>query len=186
MTQRQESWCVIIPTSLLKAYFQERKQGAGRMDMYDSLFSPSCVLNEQIARQMFEILSDGGPVMAIVDRDGHFWPSDSERFSKLNISESFLKELQAKIDDGNEPIVTQVDDCSIIAAQLATERTNCGYVIIALAQYSPESTLINIDLIEILLNQIGLIAGLIEKNNLLYELQMKQFNLYSKNETDSN
>ncbi|MHC4061633.1 MAG: hypothetical protein ACYSUC_03200 [Planctomycetota bacterium] len=152
------------------------------MDMYDSLFSPSCVLNEQIARQLFESISEGGPVIAIVDRDGHFWPSDSERFSKLNISESLLRDVQAKVDDGAEPVVTQVDDCSIIAAQLATERTNCGYVIIALPQYSPESTLVNIDLIEMVLNQIGLIAKLIEKNSLLYELQVKQFSTYSQSE----
>jgi hypothetical protein len=69
---------------------------------------------------------------------------------------------------------------------LATEQTNCGYVIIALPQYSPESTLINIDLIEILLNQTGLIAKLIEKNNLLHELQMKQFSLCGQCETASN
>jgi len=150
------------------------------MDMYDSLFSPGSVLNEQIARQIFDILPEGGPVMVITDKDGNFWPSDSERFSKLNISESFLKEIRTKIDDGAEPVITQVDDCSIIATQLATEQTNCGYVIVALPQYGPESTLINTDLIEILLNQINLIAKLIEKNNLLYELQMKQFSVYGQ------
>ncbi len=157
------------------------------MDMYDSLFSPGSVLNEQIARQIFDILPEGGPVMVITDKNGNFWPSDSERFSKLNISESFLKEIRTKIDDGAEPVITQVDDCSIIATQLATEQTNCGYVIIVLReesqglpQYGPESTLINTDLIEILLNQINLIAKLIEKNNLLYELQMKQFSVYGR------
>lgn len=97
-----------------------------------------------------------------------------------------MRELSAKIDDGTEPVVTSANDCSVVATQLATERTNCGYVIIALPQYSPESTLINIDLIEILLNQIGLIAKLIEKNNLLYELQMKQFSEYSQGETARN
>ncbi|MHC4658931.1 MAG: hypothetical protein ACYS83_07105 [Planctomycetota bacterium] len=156
------------------------------MDMYESLSSPSCVLNEQVARQMFEVLTEQGPVMVIVDREGHYWPSDSERFSKLNISELFLKELAAKIDDGVEPVVTQVDDCSVVAAQLATERTDCGYVLIALPQYSPESTLANIDLIEILLNQVNVIAKLIEKNSLLYELQMKQFSTYSQSEMGSN
>jgi hypothetical protein len=154
--------------------------------MYDSLFSPNCVLNEQIARQIFDILPEQGPIMVIIDRDGNCWPSNSENFSTLNISESFLKELCAKIDDGAEPVVTQADDFSIIATQLATEQTNCGYVIIALPQYSPESTLINIDLIEILLNQTGLIAKLIEKNNLLHELQMKQLSLYGQCETASN
>lgn len=143
------------------------------MSMYDTMFSTSCVLNEQIARQIFDILPGPGLVMVIMDKDGNRWPSDSEEFSKLNISESFLKELSAKVDDGDEPIITQVNDCSIVVAQLATEKTNCGYVIIALPQYSPESTLVNIDLIEVLLNQVNLIARLIEKNNLLYELQMK-------------
>ena len=156
------------------------------MDMYDSLFSPGGVLNEQIARQIFDILPERGPVIVIMDRDGNCWPSDSEEFSKLNISESFLRELADKIDDGVEPVVTQVDDCGVVAAQLATEQTNCGYVIIALPRYSPESTLINIDLIEILLNQIGLIAKLIEKNNLLYELQMKRYSVYGRGETASN
>ena len=97
-----------------------------------------------------------------------------------------MKELCAKIDDGVEPVVTQADDCSIIAAQLATERSNCGYVIIALPQYSPESTLINIDLIEMLLSQFGLLAKLIEKNNLLYEVQMKQYRLCTQNGATSN
>lgn len=143
------------------------------MDMFDSLFSTSCGLNEQIARQIFDIIPEHGPVIVIIDRDNHCWPSDSERFAKLNISESFLKEVCAKIDDGTEPVMTQVNDCSIVAEQLATENTNCGYMIIALPKYTPESTLINIDLIDILLNQISLIAKLLEKNNLLYELQMK-------------
>ena len=156
------------------------------MNVYDSLFSPNSALNEQVARQIFDILPEHGPIVVIMDRDGSCWPSDSEEFYKLNISESFLMELCDKIDDGAEPVVTQADDCSIIATQLATERTNCGYVIIALPQYSPESTLINVDLIEILLNQIGLIAKLIEKNNLLYELQIKRYSLYGQSEVGSN
>jgi hypothetical protein len=156
------------------------------MDIYDSLFPPGCVLNEQIARQIFDILPERGPIVVIMDGDGHCWPSDSEKFSKLNVGEPFLRELCAKIDDGDEPVVTQANDCSVIAAQLVTERTKCGYVVVALPQYSPESTLANIDLIEILLNQIGLIARLIEKNNLLYELQMRQFSAYNQGETPSN
>ena len=156
------------------------------MDMYDSLFSPGRVLNEQIARQMFDVMPEQGPVMVIMDRDGNYWPSNSEKFSELNISESFLEELCDKIDDGDEPVVTQMNDCSIVAAQLTTERTNCGYVIIALPQYSSESALVNIDLIEMLLNQIGLIARLIEKNNLLYELQMKHFSGYGQSEISLN
>ena len=152
------------------------------MNMYGSLISASCILNEQVARQVFEILPESGPIMVIMDRDHNCWPSNSEEFSKLNISELFLRELCAKIDDGTEPVITHTNDSSIIAAQLATEQTNCGYVIIALPQYNPESTMVNIDLIETLLNQTSLIARLIEKNDLLYELQMRQSSLYEQDE----
>ncbi len=156
------------------------------MDIPNSLLSPVAALNEQIARQVFELLPERGPVMIIMDRDGNCWPSDSEQFAKLNIGKEFLKELCGKVDDGAEPIVTQANDCSVVAAQLATEQTNCGYVFLAMPQYSPESTLVNIDLVEIVLSQVSLIAKLIEKNNLLYELQMRQFSVYSDVETPSN
>jgi hypothetical protein len=156
------------------------------MDTSNSLLSPVAALNEQIARQIFDLLPERGPIMIIMDREGHCWPSDSEHFSQLNFSKTFLKELCSKVDDGTEPIVTQVNDCSIVAAQLATEQSNCGYVLLAMPQYNPESTLVNIDLVEIVLSQTSLIAKLIEKNNLLYELQMKQFSVYSSSETPSN
>jgi len=156
------------------------------MNLHESLSSPGFMLNEQIARQVFEVLPEQGPILLIMDRNGHCWPSDSEKVARLNMSESFLKELRAQIDDGAEPVVTQLDDCSIIAAQLATERNNCGYVIMALPQYNPESTLINIDLIEMFLSQLSLIAKLIEKNNLLYETQMKHYRACNQSEIASN
>jgi len=156
------------------------------MNLHESLSSQSFMLNEQIARQVFEVLPEQGPILLIMDRNGHCWPSDSEEVAKLNMSESFLKELRAKIDDGAEPVVTRINDCSIVAAQLATERNNCGYVVMALPQYSDESTIINIDLVEILLSHINLIAKLIEKNNLLYETQMKHYRACDQSEIASN
>ena len=156
------------------------------MDMYEPLTSESCDLNGQIVGELREIMPEQGPVVAILDRQGNCRANDHERFADLHISEAFLKELCAKIDDGAEPVVTQSDDFSVIGAQLTTERTNCGYVLIALPQYSPESTLINIDLIEMLLNQIGLIAKLIEKSNHLRECSVKPYSTYVKSEIASN
>ncbi len=156
------------------------------MDIYESLSSPGFVLNEQIARQVFEILPESGPLVMIMDTEGNSWPSNSEDFAKLNISESFFKKICAKIDDGAEPVVAQTDDCTVVGAQLATDRSNCGYAIIALPQYSPESTLANIDLIEMLLNQLGLIAALTEKNNLRFEAQMKHYHACAQGEIASN
>lgn len=158
------------------------------MNMYNSINSRNCVLNEQIARQVFSILPEDGPIMVIMDRDGHVWPSDSERFAKLNPDEAVLRHICGKIDDGAEPVVSQIGDYSIVASQLCTDNNNCGYVIIALRktpgapggealglpQSGPESTLANMDLIEILLNEVGLIAKLIEKNNHLCKPQEPQ------------
>ena len=145
------------------------------MNMYESLSSPAFMLNEQIARQVFEMLPEGGPLMMIMDGQGNTWPSNSHDFAELQISESFLREVCSKIDDGAEPVMTLAGDCSIVATQLSTDRSNCGYVIIALPKYSPESTLANIDLIETLLSQFSLIAKLIEKSNMLYEAQVKRY-----------
>lgn len=162
------------------------KQGAWPMDACDSLCSVSYALNEQVARQVFDILPERGPIVVIIDREGNCWPSNREEFSKLKIGESLLRELCAQIDDGVEPAVTQSNEVSVAAAQLATDRANCGYVIIALPRYSPESALINVDLVETLLNQIGLIAELNEKNRHLSELQMQHFSVYGKSEIPSN
>jgi hypothetical protein len=156
------------------------------MDIGDWLVTPGCALNEQIAKKIFDILPERGPIVVIMDRDGHRWVSDPERFSKLCVRDSFWSKLCVKIDDGAEPVMTQADDCGIVAAELATEQTKCGYVVIILPQYSPESTLVNIGLIETLLNQTGLIAKLIEKNNQLCELQRKQLSSYTQKETFSN
>jgi len=156
------------------------------MNIYESLSSPGFILNEQIARQVFEIIPESGPLMLIIDRQGNVWPSNSDDFAELKIDESTLREICVKIDDGAEPVMTLIDDCSIVASQLATDRSNCGYVILALPKYSPESTLANIDLIEMLLNQLSLIARLIEKSNQLYEVHMKHYHAPAESEIIAN
>ena len=149
------------------------------MDTYESRVSRSSMLNEQIAGELFDVLPEDGPIVILFGKDGNYQLSDPERFSKLNISEPFLKGLCAKIDDGAEPVITGINDFGIVAAQLSTEETNCGYVIIALPQCSSDSTLANFSLIEMLLNQIDLIARLVEKNGQGRELQIRQFGIYS-------
>jgi len=157
------------------------------MDVVDWQVSPNCALNEQIAKEIFGILSsERGPIMVVMDRYGHRQVSDPEKFSRLSILDSFWSELCARIDDGAEPVITQTDGCGIAAAELVTEQTKFGYVIIILPQYNSESTPMNIDLIETVLNQAGLIAGLIENNHHLCELQMKLFSSYAQSETSSN
>jgi hypothetical protein len=142
-----------------------------KMNIYDPLVSPAYLLNEQVARQVFEILPDDGPVVLIMDRSGHHWPNDSEAFAKFHISDAYLNELAARIDDGTEPLIAQTDKCTIVATELATERTRCGYIALIMKQDGPEHAITNIGLLETMTGLVNLIARLIEKNVLLYELQ---------------
>jgi len=136
------------------------------MDICQSQFPQVSAINEQVAGEIFDILPEDGPIVMIIGRDGNHWLSNSEKLCELDISESFLKGVCAKIDDGAEPVITRINDFGVVAVQLATEQINYGYAIVALPQYSPESVLINIGLIEMLLNQIGLIARLVEQNDI--------------------
>ncbi len=148
------------------------------MEMYGSHFTSAHVLNEKIARHMFDIMPENGPVMIIMDCDGSCWPSDSELFDKMPVTDEFIQMACQRIDDGSEPVITQVADYTVVASQLLTDKTNCGYVIIVFPHHSPESAMLNVDLIEMILNQVNLVARLIEKNGLLYELQMKQHEVF--------
>jgi hypothetical protein len=145
------------------------------MDTCDATSSSTYRLNEQIARQVFDMLPERGPILALLDRAGHCWPSHPEEFARLGLDETLLQDLRAKVDDGAEPLITQVGDASVTIAQLATDRTNCGYLVIALPRYSPESTLTNIDLVETLLSQITLIARLVERSSVLTRSHLNSY-----------
>lgn len=137
------------------------------MDTCATTFSATHLLNEQIAHHVFDVLPEHGPLVIFLDRDGACWPSHPEEFAKLNLSAALWRELQAKVDDGAEPVITQVGDASVTITQLSTDRTHCGYVAVAWPRHGPESMLAHIDLVEALLNQITLIARLVEKSSLL-------------------
>jgi hypothetical protein len=156
------------------------------MDICDTTFSSTHLLSEQIARQVFDVLPERGPIVLIMDRDGSCWSSQPEEFAKLNLSEVLLKDLRAKVDDGAEPVITQVGDVGVIVAQLFTDRTHCGYVAVALARHSAESALANIDLVEALLNQITLIARLIEKSSMLSRSHVNHYAAYNASHAASN
>jgi hypothetical protein len=93
----------------------------------------------------------------------------------LGIEEPVLKDLRDKVDDGAEPVITQIGETSVTIAQLATDQTNCGYVVMALPRYTPEATLDNLDLVEAMLCQISLIARLVEKTRMLTQGHMNHY-----------
>lgn len=145
------------------------------MDLCNTKAPETHTLTEQIAEEVFEMLPERGPILVIMDREGNYWPSHPEEYSALGIEETVLRDLRGKVDDGAEPVITQIGETSITIAQLATEQTNCGYVVLALPRYTPESTLTNIDLVEAMLSQISLIARLVEKTRMLTHGHMNHY-----------
>jgi hypothetical protein len=156
------------------------------MDICNTTVSATHLLNEQVARQVFEVLPERGPVLIFMDRDGSCWASNPEELTKFNLGVTLLRELRAKVDDGAEPVITQVGDVSVTIAQLATDRANYGYVVVALPHHSPECTLTHLDLVEALLSQISLIARLTEKSNMLVKSHVSHYAAYSASDAASN
>jgi len=148
------------------------------MDAYDAMFSAGYVLNEQIAAQMFEMVPEGGAVLAIVDGSGHYWASDPEAFAQLNLMETLLDGLQRQVDDGAEPATVQVGDMTVVVTQLCTDETNCGYLVLAVPRYNRDMTQTNLDLIELVLNQAALVARLVERCSHLSDIQRKCYEAY--------
>jgi hypothetical protein len=153
------------------------------MNTYDAMFSASYILNEQIARQVFDMLPEQGPVVAIMDREGNCWPSNTEEFSRIKLDESVLQDLRAKVDDGVEPALAQASDMNVSAAQLATEQTNCGYVLVAVPRNETKGNVVEMNLLEALLSQIMLVARLIERNSLLTQARAEPYSAYRASAT---
>jgi len=143
------------------------------MNIYDSLISSDDTLKEQIAGELSDFVTADGPFIAIRDMQGNCWISDEERFSHFLPNGKLLEQTLAKIDDGFDPVIDQTDNCAFVVTQLSTERVSYGYLFLILPGYTAETTLANIEIIDLLLGQVELITRLIEKNNHLYHLQIK-------------
>jgi hypothetical protein len=150
------------------------------MNIYNSLFSHNTILSEQVARQVFEIVADEGPLVLIIDANGNCLPSSSEKFEQLHLTSQWLENFCSKIGDGVEPVISHINNHSIVGAQLATDSSKYGHILMAVEEQGPEAMLAKIELVEMILNQFNLIAKLTEKCNMLYESQAKQYSpIYS-------
>ena len=156
------------------------------MDACDATFSATYVLNEQIARAVFEMLPDGGPVVGIMDGDGHRWLSDPVGYDQADVTESIVDDLRCQVDDGIEPVTARRGDVSVTVTQLTTEHTRCGYLILVVPSSAGGMTTAQHDLVEALLGQILLVANLIEARCLLSDTQVRCYGAYGTSSTPVN
>jgi len=156
------------------------------MDACDAASSAVYELNEQIARRVFEGLPEDGLVLAIMDGDGNCWPSDAEAFSRLGLDETLLTELRARVDDGADAARILVGEAMVTVTQLATDRTNCGYLVLAEPLRGGEPTRTSQDLVETLFGQIALVGQLLERQSQADDDRMSSYRLYGACDTPTN
>jgi len=135
------------------------------------------MLNEQLARIIFDFTGPDGPLVAILDPDGPCMASDESVFEQIFADELLVEKIRASIDDGDDPLIVPVGGYTIIATQLIAEDVNCGYLIVALENGDSGSKLPNSGLVELLVNQFTAIASLAAKNNRLHHMQLKELSL---------
>lgn len=149
------------------------------MDTYELEYTSPGMLNQQIASMVFSCLPEDGPLAVIVDSEGHLLPSDAVKYSEIFSKSHCLDTIVARIADGADPVISEVDGTTVIGYELATNNVHCGYIVFALTGYTQESAVKNIDLISTIHSMVSLIGGLIEKANRMQAVQMKDMN-YSR------
>ncbi|MGB8226589.1 MAG: hypothetical protein WCE45_06985 [Sedimentisphaerales bacterium] len=119
----------------------------------------------QIAQSVFGSFADTDIVLAILNHNGSYVSNKLDIFERVFADQRLLDELCRRVDDGQEPLFSQIDSYFIAASGLSCGFEGIGYAVMLL----PAESFISVDFIEIILEQFSTIAGLIEENQQLRE-----------------
>jgi hypothetical protein len=129
----------------------------------------------QIAHMIFDSFQDTGIVLAILNRNKSYVSNKLEIFEKVFTEQKLLESLCCKIDDGCEPLMTQIGEYLVAAESLG----DIGYVVILLPRCDFKESSEYLGLIEIILEQFSVLAGLVEQNQ-----QLRDYGEYVKPNSD--
>jgi len=141
----------------------------------------------KIAQTVFDSFDNTDIVLAILNHNGTYVANKLDIFEQVFSDSRLLDELCRRVDDGQEPLISQVDGFLVAASGLSNGLKNIGYAIMLLPADSTSSPqadsfksvdstpsaqlrtglLTAGDFIEIILEQFSTIAGLIEANRQL-------------------
>lgn len=142
-------------------------------DLYRDLFDISGLLTEQVSQQLLNLAGPDGPVLVVVGPNRRIRTSHPGRIGfLLGENQKLVEQICSRLDDGEDPLVVKVEGGCLAACQLMTERTHCGYLLIFLEGYTPQTVGTNMQMIELIVAQAGLICELVEKNNQLHQSKL--------------
>jgi len=141
-------------------------------ELYKSLISGTETLMGQLQGHLFGMTEPEGPVLILVNSQRQYSMNHPGRVQFLQEGPEILSAICEQIDDGYDPCVCAVDGGAVIGVQLATEYTDCGYLLIFMPGYQTDTIERNMDLFELVLAQTQVICHLLEKNNQLHQVHL--------------
>lgn len=133
------------------------------MDSISVVTDNSQILN-QTAQLVFESFENTDITFALISNQGRCITNRPNIFKQVLSNQKLLTSLCQKIDDGDEPKMAYIGDFLIAASGLSIDKENSGYIIMILPGYTPEKTSSCMEFIEVILNQISLLAQQVELN----------------------
>ncbi len=141
--------------------------------LYREILDCSGLLIDQVRGQLFGRLEPDGPVLIVADTRRQCKTSHPGRAGVLLSDNALWIDLICdRLDDGEDPLILPVNGGCVAACQLLTERTHCGYLLVYLEGYTPQTAEANRLLFELIFAQAEATCELIEKNNQLHHLQL--------------
>ena len=113
-----------------------------------------------MSKRIFDIIPDQGLDVAFLDRQGNIHTSEQSCLGEFFSDQDHINHLITRIKDGEDPVISQFGDESIIASELSAGNSSCGYVFLSLPGANGNSTETHMNLIEFILSQLNLIADL--------------------------
>jgi hypothetical protein len=142
--------------------------------IYQAIFSSSRTLLEQLGRLLQADQADFGPFWVLLDEHKTVQVGNAQKLAEFISDPAAICRLCAQVDDGSDPTYCQVENAMVAAGQLCTESIHCGYMLLVLPGYTLDTTQANAGIIEMLLGQLNLLVGMIEKNNQLHQERLSR------------
>lgn len=118
-------------------------------------------IQEQLIRSLDAVLPEEGLGWILADKK-QVWSNREQAYTQLINDTQVLQDMIARIDDGDDPVWTQVEDHVLVGTHLLTPCCDYGYAMLVIEKkntvFRPEEW----PMIECILKQMQYITGLLE------------------------
>jgi hypothetical protein len=117
------------------------------------------MIMEKATQPIFDSFENTDIAVALISKDGDCIANRPEVFDKIFSNQELLESLCRRIDDGQEPLMTCLDDSLVVASGLSTGDDDISYAVMIVPDCSPERAIGCMDFVEIILSQISQLAS---------------------------